>query len=484
MKTFFKKLEERIKAVDSLLCVGIDPHREGFEDYSWQSVRDACLSLIELTADFAAAYKPNAAFFEALGAEGTTLLIDLIRQIPDDIPVILDIKRGDISSTARAYANSAFEILNADAVTLNPYLGKDAIIPFLEDPARGAFILCKTSNPSAEEIQNLLVLEGSSLGVSTREESQLYEKVAELVREWNVAGNLGLVVGATQLESLVRVREIDPRIWILAPGIGAQGGDLEGALGAGLRNDGLGMLVPISRAISEAEDHRQEARRIRDEINHHRSSVIKPERKKKNHGLSQQQEAIAARLLEIGCIQFGEFTLKSGDLSPVYFDLRRLISHPEVLLEVAEAYKEMLDPLDFDHLAALPYAGLPIASAISLLGGWPLVYPRKEDKAYGTKAQVEGVFYENEVVVVIDDLITTGGSKLESIQKLEENGLVARDVAVLIDRSRDARVFLKNKGYRLHAFLSLTELLEFYGVSGMVSKKDIKQVKRFLKGDG
>ena len=483
MDSFFSTLETRIKSIDSLLCIGLDPHRRDLEEYNSQTVRDFCLRLIELTADTAAAYKPNAAFFEALGAEGLSALENVIRQIPEEIPVILDIKRGDISSTAKAYARAAFEILKADAVTINPYLGRDAVLPFIENPTKGAFILCKTSNPSAKEIQDLLVSERTPPQTSSGFKRPLYEWIADLVREWNIHGNLGLVVGATQVDSLSRVRQNDPGIWILAPGIGAQGGNLQSALGAGLREDGLGMLIPISRSISRADNPRQEAQRIRGAINTERSLIRQGKKIPKPSALSQLQQTIASGLLDIGCIQFGEFTLKSGKISPVYIDLRRLIAHPEFLLQVARAYCTHLESLDFDHLAAMPYAGLPITSAVSLLGNWSMVYPRKEEKPYGTKAQVEGIFSEGDTAVVIDDLITTGSSKLEGINKLSANGLIVKDIVVLIDRGKNARESLKKQGYQLHAFLSISELLTYYQDTDRVKRETVKKVDRFLDGD-
>lgn len=483
MDSFFSALENRINDIDSLLCIGLDPHEQDFEEYNSQAVLDFCLRLIDQTVDTAAAYKPNGAFFEALGAEGIITLENVIRQIPEEIPVILDIKRGDISSTAVAYARAAYEILNVDAVTLNPYLGRDAILPFIENQSKGAFVLCKTSNPSAKEIQDLMVSEKFPSQDSFDIKRPLYEWIANLVREWNTQGNLGLVVGATQIDSLVRVRQIDPNIWILAPGIGTQGGNLQAALGAGLRKDGLGMLIPVSRSISRAENPRQEAQRIRAEINVERSHIRNGKTNLEPSTLSQLQKTIAAGLLDIGCIQFGEFTLKSGKISPIYIDLRKLIAYPDFMLQVARAYRSLLGSLEFDHLAALPYAGLPITSAVSLLGNWSMVYPRKEEKSYGTKMQVEGVFSERDTAVVVDDLITTGGSKLEGINKLSDNGLIVKDIVVLIDRSKNAKEILKKKGYQLHAFLSISEVLTYYLDANLVKPEIIDRVEQFLAGN-
>jgi len=253
MTTFFARLDRRAKEIDSLLCVGLDPHPEDLPEMTGDAAKAFCLRLIEATKEFALAYKPNAAFFEALGPEGWEALQSVIRAVPDEIPVILDAKRGDISSTAQAYARSAFEILGADAITLSPYLGYDSLTPFMEDATKGIFLLCKTSNPGSVDLQDL------PLGGHYRL-MMVYEKIAGLASEWGTYGNLGLVVGATFPDALRRVRQMAPDQWFLAPGLGAQGGDLVTALEAGLREDGLGLLINVSRGISRANDPHTAAR--------------------------------------------------------------------------------------------------------------------------------------------------------------------------------------------------------------------------------
>ncbi len=468
MNTFFSRLESRIREINSLLCVGLDPHPIDLPEPSAAAAKVFCLRLIESTADLAAAYKPNAAFFEALGPEGIAALQQVIAAIPEEIPVILDAKRGDISSTAQAYAQAAFQALGADAITINPYLGKDAVDPFIADPAKGAFMLCKTSNPGAADLQDL--------SVGALHATPLHLHVAQLAQTWNIHDNLGLVVGATQAESLARVRAAAPDLWILAPGVGAQGGDLGAALKAGLRADGLGMLIPVSRGISRADDPRQAAQAMREAINLERENV-----KTQPSTLRYQSSALAEGLLRAGCIQFGAFTLKSGIDSPIYIDLRRLAGYPQLLAQIADAYLQILNKLHFDQLAALPYAALPIASAISLQGGWPMVYPRKEIKAYGTKAQIEGVYEAAQKVVVIDDLISTGGSKFEGIEKLELAGLKVADVVVLIDRSLDGGAELIERGYQLHAVFTIADLLADYEQSGAIDGAKISEVRDFLR---
>ncbi|MEI7847669.1 MAG: orotidine-5'-phosphate decarboxylase [Chloroflexota bacterium] len=263
METFFSFLERRVDDCSSLLCIGLDPHSADLEHPSAAAARDFCLNLVKKTAPYAAAFKPNAAFFEQYGSRGWSALKQVIEAIQDEsqrlgsmIPVVLDAKRGDIASTAEAYAESAFDKLHAHCITLSPYLGKDSIDPFLKNQEHGVFLLCKTSNPGSGDLQDLRLEDGDLL----------YERVARLAQQWNTKNNIGLVVGATQPEALRRIRALAPHLWFLAPGVGVQGGDLETALTAGLRPDGLGMLLPVSRGISRAADPAQAAADLRDQI--------------------------------------------------------------------------------------------------------------------------------------------------------------------------------------------------------------------------
>jgi len=197
-------------------------------------------------------------------------------------------------------------------------------------------------------------------------------------------------------------------------------------------------------------------------------------------GLHSPFFALADNLLKAGCIKFGEFTLKSGLQSPIYIDLRQIISYPKLLAEVAQAYLPILSNLEFSRIAGLPYAAIPIATAISLAGNYPMIYPRKEVKAYGTKAEIEGEYHAGETVVVIDDLATTGGSKFEAIEKLTGARLVVKDVVVLVDRQSGAKESLAEAGYAMHAVLTISEMLDHWEKTGKVEKDKIEATKKFL----
>jgi uridine monophosphate synthetase len=290
MESFFTFLEKRVDDCSSLLCIGLDPHVNDLSAPTAASALDFCLNLVKQTSRYAAAFKPNAAFFEVFGADGWTALKDVIAAIQEEsnrmgsmIPVILDAKRGDIASTAEAYARSAFENLGAHCITLSPYLGKDSIDPFIQKSEKGVFLLCKTSNPGSGDLQDLMVTlddrpstmeENSSSIVHGPSSVPVYEHVAKLAQQWNTKNNIGLVVGATHVEATKRVRAAAPDLWFLAPGVGAQGGELESALKAGLRKDGKGMLIPVSRGIARAEKPGLAAAELRDQILQIKSELI------------------------------------------------------------------------------------------------------------------------------------------------------------------------------------------------------------------
>jgi orotidine-5'-phosphate decarboxylase len=271
---FMQSLHQAWQRNNSLVCVGLDPEPAKFPAHlrdDPDAVYTFCRAIVDATADLVCAYKPQIAHFAALRAEDALeRLIAHIHQAHPGIPVILDAKRGDIGSTAQHYASEAFERYQADAVTLNPYLGRDSIQPFLDRADKGVILLCHTSNPGAADLQDLLV---ESTG---GERLPLYQHLARTIaREWNGNGNCALVTGATWPEQLAQVRALVGDMPLLVPGIGAQGGDVEAVLRHGRTADGTGLMISSSRAILYAghgEDFAAAARRateaLRMQINH------------------------------------------------------------------------------------------------------------------------------------------------------------------------------------------------------------------------
>ena len=264
-ESFVQRLQRACEAHHSLVCVGLDP------DPARMPVDDVLAfnsAIVDATCDLVCAYKPNIAFYEALGLAGLEALkgtVEYIRERAPEVVLICDAKRGDIGNTSRAYAEALYEVWGFDAATVSPYLGGDSVEPFLAYEDRGVFLLCRTSNPGARDLQDLKVGERGE---------PLYLHVARRALEWNSRGNVGLVVGATYPEELKRVREICPQMPVLIPGVGAQAGDLASAVRNGIHSEGRLAIINSSRGVlyaSRSADFAQAARRaaetLRDGIN-------------------------------------------------------------------------------------------------------------------------------------------------------------------------------------------------------------------------
>jgi orotidine-5'-phosphate decarboxylase len=259
MKTYLQRLAARSEAVNSVLCLGMDPVPEALPDgfsRDLAGVERFCEVLLDAAMPFAAAVKPNVAMFEAFGSGGIAALERLRARIPAEIVFIADVKRGDIGSTAARQAVALFDILGCDGVTVNPYLGSEAVDPLLARGDRFAYMLCRTSNPGAGELQSLEVGADASMGAPAE---PLYARVARLARRWGPGGTVGLVVGATAPAELEKIRAVAPELALLVPGVGAQGGEVDPVLRHGPATAapacggfGGGLLVNVSRGISGA----------------------------------------------------------------------------------------------------------------------------------------------------------------------------------------------------------------------------------------
>lgn len=241
LSSFNTRFRETLRLRQSCLCVGLDPELEKLPaglPRNAQGLAQFCCEIIQATTPFAAAFKVNFAFFEALGKAGWEALAQVAAALPREVIKIADAKRGDIGNTARLYAHAIFRELPFDALTANPYLGEDAALPFLEDETKGVFFLCRTSNPGSASVQ-----------LFPERESPLYLHVAREVMKWNARNNAGLVVGATQPAELERLRGECPDVPFLIPGVGAQGGDLEFAMKVGAGASGDLAVINASRAI-------------------------------------------------------------------------------------------------------------------------------------------------------------------------------------------------------------------------------------------
>jgi orotidine-5'-phosphate decarboxylase len=275
---FIEKLENAIKKNHSLLCIGLDPDIDKIPKHLHKDsdpVFEFCKQIIDETAHLVCAYKPQIAFFSSLGVEGFSALSKTVRYIKtnyEDIPVILDAKRGDIGTTSEKYVEEAFTVLNADAVTVNPYMGRDSLEPFLEKRDKGIIVLVRTTNPGASDFQDVLTVDGQPF----------YLYVARKVKDWHrLYNNCVMVVGSTWPDELQKIRQLDPHIFFLVPGVGAQGGNLKKTLEFGLRTDKSGVVISVSRSILFAGDKDdfakkagEEALKYKEEINKIRATLF------------------------------------------------------------------------------------------------------------------------------------------------------------------------------------------------------------------
>lgn len=458
---FTTKLKRCIKKHDSLLCVGLDPDISLIsgsflpESSEAECIRAFSLEIIENTKDLVCCYKPNFAYFEQVGPAGLNVLRDIITAIPENIPVLLEAERSGTGNTAKAYARAAFEVWGADAITVNPYHGSDCVMPYLEHAGKTVFLICHTSNPTRDQIQSYC------------DTQPLYKHIVKQGQSWGKVSQIGFVVGATQPEVLAEVRRMAPERWILAPGIGAQGGDLVSILSAGLDKDSSGLIIPVSRTIIYADKPRNAAKELRKRINEQRAP--RP---------SQHSDMIRA-LFDAGCIQFGNFPHSSGKKSPLHIDLQCVVSYPSLFQMVVDAYSDIVRVLNFDHLAAIPYAALPISAAIALRLNESLIYPRKKIPNDSKEEIVEGDFSSGQVAVPLEEVIGNGKSVLKNIQLLESVNLSVHDIVVLIDHEHGGEDKLSTHGYRLHSILTINEVLTLLYEENFIDTLTYRMIKNY-----
>lgn len=443
---FFDALKRRADEVDSLLCVGIDPHSKQLPEPTAAAAERHSMDLIAATKDFAACYKPNSAFFEVFGEEGIRALKRVVKAAKETgAPVLLDAKRGDIGTTSDAYAASAFDDIGADAITLSPYMGWDSLAPFVDPDkgygaSKGAFVLCKTSNPSSGDVQTLMV-----------NGSRVFERIAALTtpgKDWNRYSNVGLVVGSTDIKAMEAVRHMNSSAWLLAPGVGAQGGDLDACCRAGITSDGYGLLLPISRGISASANPAGAAKSFRDAIN-----VIRKE-KKEAHVTGTGSGAVSGvsclqpfqrnfidLALELNVLRFGKFTLKSGRSSPYFFNAG-LFSTGRAQAQLCSSYAARVSAsrLDFDVVFGPAYKGIALAAGVAAalyaehgidVG---FAYNRKEAKDHGEGGLLVGADVSGKRCLLVDDVISAGTAIREAKAILDSAGATLAGVVVALDR--------------------------------------------------
>lgn len=500
---FFVQLTDAIAARQSLLVTGLDPNPEMLQSWAnrrgmggrsfLSQARHWIKAVIEATAPHVCAYKPSLGFYQALGSTGLELLREVRELVPLDIPLIIDAKHGDLNSSS-ALAHYVFRDLGADAITLSPLPGQDIAAPFLLYPEKAVVVTCHSSNPAARLIQH-----------HPDEEDPLFLRIVRECQLWATPEQLLLEVGTSDPAILARVRQQAPERFLILRSLWAEEDRLDALLEAGLSQAADGLLLPLPQNLLVEDDmaeraeglkHRIEERRLRWLEKHPRAegdtcSVWLPgnaastavamgtaegDGSASRGGAAGAVDPLASLILDlfdIGCLLFGEYVQASGAVFNYYIDLRQIISDPNLFHRVLHAYAGQLEHLAFDRIAGIPYGSLPTATGLSLLLHKPLIYPRKEVKAHGARRLIEGDFEEGDLVVVIDDILITGGSVLEGIAKLESSGLCVEDVVVFIDHGgendRRACERLAEAGYRVHAVLDIPRITRVLHHAGRLS---------------
>lgn len=499
-KTFKEKLQRQWRK-DNFVCVGLDSDWSkipgkfkslGREEGTFQFNKE----IIDSTADLVCAYKPNMAFYED-SEEGTRALertVEYIHKKHPYVPVIGDAKKGDIDNTNIGYVKSLFQRYKFDAVTVHPYLGAEALRPFLDEKDKGIIVLAKTSNKGSGEFQGL--------HVSAEEVASNKEDFLELIRTtgktmipfnlavayrvskyWNKNDNCCLVTGANYPGEIERIRKIAPNIPLLIPGIGAQNADIQKAVVSGMDKRTEGIIVNAARSIIFADREeieigenepvgqaaRRETRKLRESINFYRRN---PE------GFTESQKELARELYKLGVVKFGSFRLKLHDknpnapLSPYYFDNRLLRSaSKETKLLVAKILLDMAKDLGYDVFADIPTGITPAVADLSMITGVPMITPR-EEKTHGSGVTIDGIYEKGKTVALtFDDVITSGQSANNGINTLRRGGVTVKDFVALMDREQGGVEAIKSNGCDVHTAYSTSRLLRFYLRDGIIDEE-------------
>ncbi len=496
---FFVQLTDAIAARQSLLVTGLDPnpemlqawaHRRGMGGRSFLSqARHWIKAVVEATADHVCAYKPSLGFYQALGPVGLELLREVRELVPLDIPLIIDAKHGDLNSSS-ALAHYLFRELGADGVTLSPLAGQDIAAPFLLYPDKAVVITCHSSNAAARVLQH-----------HPDESDPLYLRIVRECQLWATPDQLLLEVGTSDPAILARVRQEAPERFLILRSLWGEEDRLDALLEAGLSPAADGLLMPLPQNLLVEDDIAERSAALKQRISERRDrwlegrsrdqsaicSLWLPGRQPEGgagigaasngdgggDGIDDPLASLILDLFDIGCLLFGDYVQASGAVFNYYVDLRQIISDPNLFHRVLHAYAGQLGELVFDRIAGIPYGSLPTATGLSLQLHKPLLYPRKEVKAHGARRLIEGDFEEGDRVVVVDDILITGGSVLEGIAKLESSGLEVEDVVVFIDHGgkadTSARQRLARAGYRCHAVLDIERITNVLHGAGRLS---------------
>jgi uridine monophosphate synthetase len=474
---FTAKLHQAIATNNSLLIVGLDPNPEMMPSEYLQSqdlledLETWLLWVIKSTSDRVCAYKPTLGFYEALGMAGLQLLERILAGIPQSIPVILDAKHSDLN-TSTVFAKAIFEQWQVDAVTLTPYAGQDHAAPFLVYTDKAVFILAHTSNPKAETLQRY-----------PNFEQPFYLQVVQEAQSWATPEQLYLEVGTTNTEVLGKIRAIAPERTILLRSLWSKKNNLEALINIGLNSMGEGLLIPIPQDFLASNHLATEVANLNQKLNTYRVA-------KTNQAASSDiwtpnvclltfhpYQALILELFDIGCLLFGEYVQASGATFSYYIDLRKIISNPHLFNQVLDAYGDIVQQLEFDRIAGIPYGALPTATGLALNLQRPMIFPRKEVKAHGTRRLIEGNFHPGEKVVVIDDILISGKSVMEGAEKLKSAGLKIEDIVVFIDHEGGVKDRLRDNGYRAHSVLSISEITDTLYEAGRINQEQYNSFK-------